>query len=331
MTARSNTSARRGSLVTAQTFESLNPANGDVVGTHPVCSTADVRRRGAARPRGADWWACAVVRRAGRVPACLAGRDHPAASPSSPSWCTARPASRTATRMLEIALAIDHIAWAGQARQEGARPPQGPSGLLMANQAATVEYQPLGVDRRDRAVELPGLHPDGLDRVRAGGRQRRGVQAQRVHPRRSAQWLADAFAEVVPAARCCRWSPASARPAPRCAGPASTRSPSPAPTATGKKVMAACAETLTPVLIEGGGKDALIVDEDADIDAAAEAALWGGMANAGQTCIGIERVYVHEQVYDEFVAEITEPGQGTLHAGAGPARSGRSRCRSSST
>jgi acyl-CoA reductase-like NAD-dependent aldehyde dehydrogenase len=58
--------------------------------------------------------------------------------------------------------------------------------------------------------------------------------------------------------------------------------------------------------MECGGKDAMIVADDADIDAAATAALWGGMSNAGQTCIGIERVYVAEKVYDDFVASLTE-------------------------
>ena len=77
-------------------------------------------------------------------------------------------------------------------------------------------------------------------------------------------------------------------------------------TATGKKVMATCAETLTPVLIEAGGKDPFLVDEDADVDAAAEAALWGACSNAGQTCIGVERIYVHERVYDQFVSSLLE-------------------------
>ncbi len=77
-------------------------------------------------------------------------------------------------------------------------------------------------------------------------------------------------------------------------------------TATGKLVMAACAETLTPVVIEAGGKDALLVDEDADLDAAAEAAVWGAYSNAGQTCIGIERVYAHERVYDRFLEAVVE-------------------------
>ncbi len=77
-------------------------------------------------------------------------------------------------------------------------------------------------------------------------------------------------------------------------------------TATGKKVMAACAGTLTPVVIEAGGKDALIVDADADIDAAADAAVWGAMTNAGQTCVGIERAYAVAPVYDRFVAAVVE-------------------------
>ena len=74
--------------------------------------------------------------------------------------------------------------------------------------------------------------------------------------------------------------------------------------ATARKVLAACAEELIPAVIEGGGKDAMVVADDADVEAAADAALWGGMFNAGQTCIGIERVYVHERVYNPFVAEL---------------------------
>src|ERR687889_262926 len=79
---------------------------------------------------------------------------------------------------------------------------------------------------------------------------------------------------------------------------------------TGRRVMTACAETLTPVLMELGGKDAMIVDDDADVAAAADAAVWGAMSNGGQTCIGIERVYATERVYDAFVAEVTERVRG---------------------
>jgi acyl-CoA reductase-like NAD-dependent aldehyde dehydrogenase len=72
-------------------------------------------------------------------------------------------------------------------------------------------------------------------------------------------------------------------------------------TETARRVMAAAADTLTPVIAECGGKDALLVGADADLDAAADAAVWGSMSNAGQTCVGIERVYVANSVYHTFL------------------------------
>src|SRR5207248_6190584 len=75
--------------------------------------------------------------------------------------------------------------------------------------------------------------------------------------------------------------------------------------ATARKVMTAAADNLTPVLAECGGKDALLVAADADLDAAADAAAWGAMSNAGQTCIGIERVYVADGVYHSFLEQLT--------------------------
>jgi acyl-CoA reductase-like NAD-dependent aldehyde dehydrogenase len=77
-------------------------------------------------------------------------------------------------------------------------------------------------------------------------------------------------------------------------------------TATGKKVMQRAAQTLTPVSLELGGKDAMIVLSDADLDRAANHAVYYSMQNAGQTCISVERVYVEEPVYDAFVAKVTE-------------------------
>ena len=70
---------------------------------------------------------------------------------------------------------------------------------------------------------------------------------------------------------------------------------------TGRKVMARAAETLTPVSLELGGKDPMIVLRDANIERAANAATWGGFQNSGQTCMSVERIYVEEPVYDEFV------------------------------
>jgi acyl-CoA reductase-like NAD-dependent aldehyde dehydrogenase len=77
-------------------------------------------------------------------------------------------------------------------------------------------------------------------------------------------------------------------------------------TATGKKVMARAAETLTPVALELGGKDPMIVLADADIERAANAATYYSMQNGGQTCVSIERVYVEAPIYDRFVDAVTE-------------------------
>ncbi len=75
---------------------------------------------------------------------------------------------------------------------------------------------------------------------------------------------------------------------------------------TGRKVMARAAETLTPVSLELGGKDPMIVLDDADLDRAANAAAWGGMMNSGQVCMSVERIYVEEPAYDEFVRKLTK-------------------------
>jgi acyl-CoA reductase-like NAD-dependent aldehyde dehydrogenase len=77
-------------------------------------------------------------------------------------------------------------------------------------------------------------------------------------------------------------------------------------TPTGKKVMQKAAETLTPVSLELGGKDPMIVLGDADLERAANHAAYYSMMNAGQTCISVERVYVEAPVYDEFVGKVTD-------------------------
>lgn len=71
--------------------------------------------------------------------------------------------------------------------------------------------------------------------------------------------------------------------------------------ATGKDLMAKAARTLTPLSLELGGKDAMIVLSDADLERASSGAAWAGYSNAGQSCAAIERLYVHESVYDGFM------------------------------
>lgn len=77
-------------------------------------------------------------------------------------------------------------------------------------------------------------------------------------------------------------------------------------TATGRKVAVRAAERLIPYSLELGGKDPLIVLNDADLDKAAAGALAGGMENAGQACVSTERVYVESAVYEEFIVRLLQ-------------------------
>ena len=86
-------------------------------------------------------------------------------------------------------------------------------------------------------------------------------------------------------------------------------------TKTAKLVAETCSRNMVPVLLECGGKDPVLVDKDANLKLAAEYTVWSAMANAGQSCIGAERVYVHEKVAENFQNEVLnivrdlEPGK----------------------
>jgi succinate-semialdehyde dehydrogenase/glutarate-semialdehyde dehydrogenase len=75
---------------------------------------------------------------------------------------------------------------------------------------------------------------------------------------------------------------------------------------TGKRIAVAAAERLLPVVLELGGKDPMLVLDDVDIDVASSAAVWGAFVNAGQTCLSVERCYVHRSRYEEFLRTCVE-------------------------
>jgi succinate-semialdehyde dehydrogenase/glutarate-semialdehyde dehydrogenase len=79
--------------------------------------------------------------------------------------------------------------------------------------------------------------------------------------------------------------------------------------ATGKRVAAAAAKYLTPVVLELGGKDPMIVLADADLDNAARGAVWGAFANSGQACASVERCYVAEAIASRFIERIVQETQ----------------------
>ena len=76
-------------------------------------------------------------------------------------------------------------------------------------------------------------------------------------------------------------------------------------TLVGKIIAKQCAETLKPCILELGGKDPMIILNDANINRAIESAIFGGLSNAGQTCISTEEIFVEDGLYEEFVAKIS--------------------------
>src|SRR5579859_8168302 len=94
---------------------------------------------------------------------------------------------------------------------------------------------------------------------------------------------------------------------------------------TGKRIAAAAAERLLPVVLELGGKDPMLVLDDADVDVASSAAVWGAFVNAGQACLSVERCYVHRSLYESFAkacvskVKLLKVGDGTdPHTDVGP-------------
>lgn len=75
---------------------------------------------------------------------------------------------------------------------------------------------------------------------------------------------------------------------------------------TGKRIAAASAERLLPVVLELGGKDPMLVLDDANVDVASSAAVWGAFVNAGQACLSVERCYVHHSLYESFAKACAE-------------------------
>jgi acyl-CoA reductase-like NAD-dependent aldehyde dehydrogenase len=86
--------------------------------------------------------------------------------------------------------------------------------------------------------------------------------------------------------------------------------------ATGKRIAALAAERLLPVVLELGGKDPMLVLDDADVDVASSAAVWGAFVNAGQTCLSVERCYLHRSLYEPFLKACVEKTR-KLKVGAG--------------
>jgi acyl-CoA reductase-like NAD-dependent aldehyde dehydrogenase len=289
----------------AASFDSLDPRTGEVVASYPVHTEADVRAAVDRATATAVWWD--ELGFAGRRERLLAWRkvlvgrlDELAGIVSTE---TGKPFDDA---RLEIVLAIDHVDWAAKHAEKVLGRRRVSSGMLMANQAATLAYPPLGVVGVIGPWNYPVFTPMGSIAYALAAGNTVVFKPSELTPG-VGHALATMLAEAVPGHTLIEVVTGLGETgAALCRTPGVGKIAFTGSTATGKRVMAACAETLTPVLIECGGKDALIVAADADLEAAADATVWGGMSNAGQTCVGVERVYAVESVAEEFTAKVVE-------------------------
>jgi aldehyde dehydrogenase (NAD+) len=296
----------------AKTFQSLNPVTGDVIATYPITTSAEIADVTTIAYDAFQRWSAAGFRNRRKVllaysDAILKNIDHIAEIVTEE---TGKPHSDA---KLEIALAAHHIAWAARNAESVLRTAHRSPGLLMANMSATVERCALGPIGVIGPWNYPVFTPIGSIAYALAAGNTVIFKPSEYTPGVGIA-LGELFAEVagdddifqvisglgVTGAALCESGVKKV---------AFTGS-----TATAKKVAALCASTLTPLIAECGGKDPVIIAKDADLSAAAQATVWSALSNAGQTCIGAERVYVDENVAEVFTQKVIEIAS-EIHAG----------------
>ncbi|MFJ8187822.1 aldehyde dehydrogenase family protein [Streptomyces sp. NPDC096105] len=299
----------------ATTFPTHSPATGERLAEYPVHGPEDVARAVArARTVQAGWAALPASRRRAlllRWKKTLAdGLDTVARTIAEE---TGKPAGDAA---LEVVLTLEHLAWAARnaPRVLGRRRVR--TGLFTVHQRASLVHRPLGVVGVIGPWNYPLHTPMGSIGYALAAGNAVVFKPSELTPG-TGVLLAELFDSAAPehAGLLTTVTGAAAT------GDALARSGVDKLAFTGspgtaRKVMAVCAETLTPFLAECGGKDAVIVTADADLDAAADAIVWGALSNAGQTCAGVERVYAVREVHEELCARVVERA-GALPTGAG--------------
>jgi aldehyde dehydrogenase (NAD+) len=215
---------------------------------------------------------------------------------------------------LEAALAAGHLAWAARHAESVMRTSHRSPGALMANMSATVERSPVGVVGVIGPWNYPIFTPMGSISYALAAGNTVVFKPSEFTPG-VGKLLAQTFAEVAPSPRIFSCITGLGETGKFLCESGVNKLAFTGSTRTAKVVAATCAASMTPVVLECGGKDPVIVAADADIKRAADATVWSSMSNAGQTCIGAERVYVDAKVAEEFKAEVVAIAK-NIHSGA---------------
>ena len=284
-------------------LSSYNPATGELLGSVPIFSAADVDAAVARARVAAETWSTRSF--AARNEELDAFRHALAAAADTIADILTRENGKPEVEALtEVMMSLGHLKSA-TARAESAMATKKVGSGLLANFRATVTYQPLGVIGVIGPWNYPLNTPMGsIAYALAAGNAvvwkpseltpLVALEIEKIAKRVFA--LPDLLQVVTGAGATGAALAKSGVDKISFTGSA----------ATGKRVMLAAAERLTPVLLELGGKDPMIVSDDADLEKAAEAAVYGGLTNSGQACISVERIYVADSVHDKFVDEVVK-------------------------
>jgi acyl-CoA reductase-like NAD-dependent aldehyde dehydrogenase len=293
-----------GQTTAPETFDSVNPATSEVIATFPVMGQAEVNAALERAREAAAWWSGLSWKE--RQTRLLAWKSHLARYIGRLAELVHNETGKPlADAKLEIVLAIVHIDWAARHAQKVLGPRRVRPGLTALNQAASVEYAPLGVIGVIGPWNYPVFTPVGSIAYALAAGNAVLFKPSELTPAVGG-WLVSSFGSIVPEKPVLQLITGAGRTGEALALSGVDKIAFTGSSATARKVMAACAQNLTPLIAECGGKDALLVGADADLDAAADAAAWGAVSNAGQTCVGVERVYVVDEVYHSFLEKLAE-------------------------
>jgi acyl-CoA reductase-like NAD-dependent aldehyde dehydrogenase len=292
--------------VAGDTFDVRGTATGELVGTFPVHSEADVRAAVAKSRAAQGWWADLGFK--GRRKRMQRWVRWLARHCDDLYELGYREGGKPKGDLqFELLAGLEDIRWAAAhaARVLGER--RIAPGMAMVNFDARVAYEPLGV----AGIIAPWNAPIytvlcGMAYALAGGN---GVVVKPSEiSAASGVWCVESFYKANPDAPdgLVAWVTGFGDTGAALCRSGVDKLAFTGSVPTGRRVMQACAENLTPVLLELGGKDATVIAEDADLDDAARSVVWGALWNAGQACVGVERVYVVQAVRDEFLAKVKE-------------------------
>ncbi|MFI6865102.1 aldehyde dehydrogenase family protein [Streptomyces sp. NPDC050421] len=293
----------------AATFTTRSPATGEPLAEHPVNGPEEVSRAAVrARAAQAGWAALPASRRRDQLlrwkKALATDLDSVARTIAEE---TGKPAGDAA---LEVVLTLEHLSWAARNAGRVLRRRKVGTGLFTVHQRASLVHRPLGVIGVIGPWNYPLYTPMGSIGYALAAGNAVVFKPSELTPG-TGVLLAELFDAAVPEHAGLLTTVTGAA----STGDALARSGVDKLAFTGspgtaRKVMAVCAETLTPFLAECGGKDAVIVTADADLDAAADAIVWGALSNAGQTCAGVERVYAVREVHEALCARVVKRAEG---------------------